>query len=74
MVMNATAMPEVVGDTGVLLDSQRADEVAAGVRRALELGPRPVRAPASGSCRDFPLERRRAGLLRVLEEALRARD
>ena len=39
VVMNVTAMPEVVGDAGVLIESQRAEDVAAGVRRALELGP-----------------------------------
>ena len=39
VVMNVTAMPEVVGDAGVLIDSQRPEDVAAGVRRALELGP-----------------------------------
>jgi len=44
VVMGVTAMPEVVGDTGVLLDSQDAEAVAAGVRRALEL----VRTRASG--------------------------
>ena len=39
VVMNVTAMPEVVGDAGVLIESQEPDEVAGGVRRALELGP-----------------------------------
>ena len=39
VVMNVTAMPEVVGDAGVLIDSQDPEDVAAGVRRALELGP-----------------------------------
>ena len=39
VVMNVTAMPEVVGDAGVLIESQRPEDVAAGVRRALELGP-----------------------------------
>ena len=39
VVMNVTAMPEVVGDAGVLIDSQDPEAVAAAVRRALELGP-----------------------------------
>jgi glycosyltransferase involved in cell wall biosynthesis len=70
VVMNTTAMPEVVGDTGVLIDSQRPEEVAAGVRRALELDP-----DAGGRARrrilgHFPLERRREGVRRVVDEAL----
>ena len=39
VVMNVTAMPEVVGDAGVLIESQRPEDVAEGIRRALELGP-----------------------------------
>jgi glycosyltransferase involved in cell wall biosynthesis len=70
VVMNATAMPEVVGETGVLIESQRPEEVAAGVRRALELGP-----DAGGRARrrilgHFPLERRREGVRRVVGMAL----
>ena len=38
VVMNVTAMPEVVGDAGVLIESQRPEEVADGVRRALGAG------------------------------------
>ena len=70
VVMNVTAMPEVVGDAGVLIDSQRPGEVADGIRRALELG-----APASAAAREriltsFPMDRRREGILQVVEEAL----
>ena len=39
VVMNVTAMPEVVGDAGVFVESQDPGDVAGGVRRALELGP-----------------------------------
>jgi glycosyltransferase involved in cell wall biosynthesis len=72
VVMNVTAMPEVVGDAGVLIESQRPADVAAGVRRALELGP-----DAAGRAREriltrFPMERRREGILRVVEEALQS--
>jgi glycosyltransferase involved in cell wall biosynthesis len=71
VVMNVTAMPEVVGDAGVLIESQRPADVAVGVRRALELGP-----DAGGRAREriltsFPMERRREGIQRVVEEALR---
>jgi glycosyltransferase involved in cell wall biosynthesis len=70
VVMNVTALPEVVGDAGVLIDSQRPEEVAAGVRRALELGPDAGRRARERILSKFPLERRRTGLLRVVEEAL----
>ena len=70
VVMNVTAMPEVVGDAGVLIESQDPEAVAAGIREALELGP-----PASAAAREriltaFPMDRRREGILRVVEEAL----
>jgi glycosyltransferase involved in cell wall biosynthesis len=70
VVVNATAMPEVVGDAGVLIESQHPRDVAEGVQRALELGP-----DAAGRARErilmsFPLESRREGILRVVDEAL----
>jgi glycosyltransferase involved in cell wall biosynthesis len=72
VVMNVTAMPEVVGDAGVLIESQESGAVADGVRRALELG-------AEGSTRArerilsaFPMERRREGILAAAEDALNA--
>jgi glycosyltransferase involved in cell wall biosynthesis len=69
VVMNVTAMPEVVGDAGVLIESQQPEAVAAGIRAALELG-----TPASHAARErilttFPMDRRREGILRVVEEA-----
>jgi glycosyltransferase involved in cell wall biosynthesis len=73
VVMNVTAMPEVVGDAGVLIGSQEPAAVANGVRRALAMGPE-----AAGRAREriltaFPMERRREGILRMVEEALYAR-
>jgi glycosyltransferase involved in cell wall biosynthesis len=70
VVVNATAMPEVVGDAGVVIESQRAGEVAAGVRRALDLGPDAARRARERILRAFPMERRRQGIQRVVEEAL----
>jgi glycosyltransferase involved in cell wall biosynthesis len=70
VVLNATAMPEVVGDAGVLIESQEPAVVAAGVRRALALGPEAVRRARQRIRMRFPLERRREGILRVVEEAL----
>jgi glycosyltransferase involved in cell wall biosynthesis len=69
VVMNATAMPEVVGDAGVLIESQRPEDVAEGVRRALALGPDAIRSARGRILTTFPMESRRDGLLRVVDEA-----
>jgi glycosyltransferase involved in cell wall biosynthesis len=70
VVVNATAMPEVVGDAGVLIESQRPDEVADGIRRALALGPEAIRSARERILTTFPIESRRDGILRVVDEAL----
>jgi glycosyltransferase involved in cell wall biosynthesis len=70
VVMNVTAMPEVVGDAGVLIESQQPDAVADGVRRALDLGPDAARRARERILTAFPMERRRDGILRVVEDAL----
>ena len=72
VVMNVTAMPEVVGDAGVLIESQEPDEVAGGVTRALELGPDAARRARERILTAFPMERRRDGILGVVEDALAA--
>jgi glycosyltransferase involved in cell wall biosynthesis len=73
VVMDVTAMPEVVGDAGVLIDSQRPDAVAVGVRRALELGPQAARRARERILTTFPMASRRSGILRVVDEALAER-
>jgi glycosyltransferase involved in cell wall biosynthesis len=70
VVINVTAMPEVVGDAGVLIESQEPHEVAGGVRRALELGPDAARRARERILTAFPMERRRDGILEVVEDAL----
>jgi glycosyltransferase involved in cell wall biosynthesis len=70
VVMNVTAMPEVVGDAGVYIESQDPDAVAAGIREALELGPSASRAARERILTTFPMDRRRERILRVVEEAL----
>jgi glycosyltransferase involved in cell wall biosynthesis len=70
VAMDVTAMPEVVGDAGVMVSSQQPEEVARGIRRALELGPGAGRMARERILREFPLERRREALLQVVEEAL----
>jgi glycosyltransferase involved in cell wall biosynthesis len=73
VVVNATAMPEVVGDAGVLIESQRPAEVADGVRRALAMGPEANRAARERILTTFPMSSRRDGILRVVDEALAGR-
>jgi glycosyltransferase involved in cell wall biosynthesis len=70
VVMNVTAMPEVVGDAGVFIESQDPNDVAGGVRRALELGPDAARRARERILTEFPMERRREGILRVVQDAL----
>jgi glycosyltransferase involved in cell wall biosynthesis len=72
VVMNVTAMPEVVGDAGVLIESQEPDAVAEGVRRALELGPDAARRARERILTAFPMERRREGILAIVEDAQRS--
>jgi glycosyltransferase involved in cell wall biosynthesis len=74
VVVNVTAMPEVVGDAGVLIDSQRPEEVAAGVRRALELDSEAGRRARERILDRFPMEGRREGIQRVVEQALRGQS
>jgi glycosyltransferase involved in cell wall biosynthesis len=70
VVMNVTAMPEVVGDAGVFIESQDPQEVAGAVRRALELGPEAARGARERILTAFPMERRRDGILRLVQDAL----
>jgi len=70
VVMDVTAMPEVVGGAGVLLSSQDPEAVAAGVREALEMGADAHERARARILEAFPLEGRREGILRVVREAL----
>jgi glycosyltransferase involved in cell wall biosynthesis len=70
VVMDVTAMPEVVGDAGILISSQEPKVVAAGVRDALEKGPEGGLRARERILHEFPMERRREGLLRVVAQAL----
>ena len=73
VVVNTTAMPEVVGDTGILIESPEPEALAEGVRRALELGPESRRRARDRILAEFPVENRRTGIQQVVEEALRRR-
>src|SRR5204863_4127622 len=56
VAMDVTAMPEVVGDAGVLLSSQDPEEIVGGIRKALELGPEASRRARARILEEFPLE------------------
>ena len=73
VVINVTAMPEVVGEAGVLIESQRPEDVAEGIRQALELGPDAARRARERILTSFPMESRRSGILQVVDEALAER-
>jgi glycosyltransferase involved in cell wall biosynthesis len=60
------ALPEVVGDTGVLLDDARPATVALGVREALHLGT--GEAARQRVLDRFSVEQRRAGIFALLDE------
>jgi glycosyltransferase involved in cell wall biosynthesis len=73
VVMNVTAMPEVVGDAGVLIESQEPAAVAEGIRKALAIGPGAAARARERILTTFPMERRREGILRVVDEAVAER-
>lgn len=73
VVTPAGALPEVVGDTGVVVRSAESGDVAEGIRQALEL-PADTGERARGRVlTEFPLDVRRAGLNRLVGELLAAR-
>jgi len=70
VVMNVTAMPEVVDGAGVLISSQQPEVVAAGVREALALEGGADRRARERILSAFPVAKRREAILRVVHEAL----
>ena len=70
VVTPAGALPEVVGQTGVVIAEPTAEQVAAGVERGLELGPDAGLAARERVRTHFPYEIRRDGILREVDRAL----
>ncbi len=66
----AGALPEVVGDTGVPIDAPVPEDIAAGVRGALDAGPERRAAARDRVLQEFPLSARRDGLESVVAGAL----
>jgi glycosyltransferase involved in cell wall biosynthesis len=69
VVTRAGALPEVVGDTGVLLADGEPETVAGGVRQALELST--GEAARDRVLEHFSVEQRRDALLALTDELLR---
>jgi glycosyltransferase involved in cell wall biosynthesis len=70
VVTDAGALPEVVGDTGIVLEGVEPEQLADGIRRARALGAAARGRARSRALNTFPLERRGEGLRRVVAEAL----
>ena len=70
VVTDAGALPEVVGDAGVVVGPEP-EAIADGVRQALELGPEARAAARERIATRFPLQVRRDGLLGLVDELLR---
>ena len=70
VITPAGAMPEVVGDCGVVIEEASAAAIARGVREALSRGPEAARAARERIRSRFTYEARRDGILEELERAL----
>ena len=68
VVTRAGALPELVGETGVYLDSAAPEDIAAGVRRALELD-EGTRA-RDRIVTQFPLAKRKQKLYALIDQVL----
>jgi glycosyltransferase involved in cell wall biosynthesis len=69
VVTDAGALPEVVGETGVVIAAPEPDLVADGVRRALELGPQAGERARERILEHFPYEMRRDGICHEVDLA-----
>ncbi len=67
VVTHAGALPEVVGDAGVTIESREPEAVARGVERALELGEEGGRQARARILENFSLDVRRKGLNEQLD-------
>jgi glycosyltransferase involved in cell wall biosynthesis len=73
VVTRAGALPEVVGDAGVVVDDVTPAALASGVRVALAAGFEQRLAARRRVLSEFPVERRREGLFDLVERALATR-
>jgi len=68
VVTRAGALPEVVGDAGIYVDSPEPRALAEGIHRALQLDSLWGQCARERILHEFPLERRRQGLYRIVDE------
>jgi len=73
VVTPAGALPEVVGDAGIVVASAAAEPLAEGIGAALRAGPERRRAAREHVLREFSVDRRREGLHALVERALQHR-
>jgi glycosyltransferase involved in cell wall biosynthesis len=72
VVTRAGSLPEVVGDTGIYLDSVQPQAIADGLQQALALEPCWGQRARERIVREFPLERRRDQLYALVDRTLNA--
>ncbi len=70
VVTRAGALPEVVGETGIYIDSAEPQVVAEGIRHALTCDDGWGKRARTRIINEFPLERRRQGLYSAVEKTL----
>jgi glycosyltransferase involved in cell wall biosynthesis len=73
VVTPAGALPEVVGDAGIVVASAAPEPLAEGIGAALRAGPDRRRAARERVLREFSVDRRRAGVQALVERALQRR-
>jgi glycosyltransferase involved in cell wall biosynthesis len=73
VVTTRTALPEVVGDTGVMIESTSPEEIAAGIRRAHSETATKSPGARARVRQTFRIGNRREGLRAMVEGALQAR-
>ena len=70
VVTNAGALPEVVGDAGIVISAPEPALIGAAVREALDRGPADRERARRRVLEHFPYEARRDGICREVEAAL----
>jgi glycosyltransferase involved in cell wall biosynthesis len=69
VVTRAGSLPEVVGDCGIYIDSPTPENIAAGIKRALQTGDTRLREKARQRIvENFSIEKRRDGLHNLIQE------
>ena len=70
VVTRAGALPEVIGETGIAIDDGSPEAIAAAIEQALGASDQQRLGARERVLREFPLQLRRDGIQRVVEQAL----